>query len=78
VYTSGRVVISKNMNSLNNTTAVMIMRRAWRTVCDAIYFANILDLAKSAVCIVVTSWVLPVNLVSVSHVIECDERYVRH
>lgn len=78
MYSSGSVVISKNMNSLNNTTAVMIMRRAWHRVCDAISFANIFDLAKSAVCIAVTSCVLPMNLVSVSHVTECDERYVRH
>jgi hypothetical protein len=78
VYTSGRVVINKNMNSFNNTTAVMIMRRTWRKVCDAICFVNILDLAKSAVCIAAMSCVLPVNLVSVSHVIECDERYVRY
>jgi len=34
------------MKSLNNTTAVMIMRRTWRTVRDAIYFANILGSAK--------------------------------
>ena len=59
----------------------MIMRRTCLTVRDVIYFANVLCSAKSAVCTAVTSFVLPVyqsKLVSMNHVTECDERYVRY
>jgi len=69
------------MKSLNNTTALIIMRRTWRTVSDAFYFAKVLGSANSVVFIAVTSFVLPVyqlKLVSMNHVTECDERYVRY
>jgi len=75
------LVKKKHMKSLNNTIAMMIMRCTWRTVRDDIYFANVLGSAKSAVCIAVASFLFPVyqlKLVSMNHVTECDERYVRY
>ena len=59
----------------------MMIMCTWRKVRDGIYFANVSGSAKSAVCIAVTSIVLPVHqqkLVSMNHVTESDERYVRY